>query len=407
MAIIRRTTTVQDTNVSQYGNCGIDVIGINDPAKWAEISKDAADRACFCADKACKCADEAKDAADRAEDVLDKLEDLDLDNIADEAQKALEAAKESKEWAVGLNPDPAHDIATDTNNSMYWSDQSKAINADVTAKHSEVITMHGEVSTWKDEVEVDKKYVHDFTVGLNPPPSLETPTDTNNAYYYYQQVLNLAGGAIAFNGIFTPSASKEYPDKTGTSSLWIIQTSDPNGYIFTTGLMAGVTTLTGDWMLYYKDKDIYELLKVSPIREGDVPPASEDKAGIAKLATTSLVDSGTDDSTIITPSKLKYRVDKITPDSIGARPNTWTPTASDVGARPDDWLPTPSEIGARPDTWTPSASDVGAKPVDWKPATSDIPAAPTNDQPAGFGGFRYEVTGTAPNQTLKLYTVNP
>ena len=34
--------------------------------------------------------------------------------------------------------------------------------------------------------------------------------------------------------------------------------------------------------------------------------------------------------------------------SVGARPNTWMPTASDVGARPDTWMPTFSDVGAAP-----------------------------------------------------------
>lgn len=33
---------------------------------------------------------------------------------------------------------------------------------------------------------------------------------------------------------------------------------------------------------------------------------------------------------------------------VGARPDTWTPTADEVGARPDTWLPTIEEIGAAP-----------------------------------------------------------
>ena len=74
-----------------------------------------------------------------------------------------------------------------------------------------------------------------------------------------------------------------------------------------------------------------------------------------------------------------------TAEEVGARPNTWTPSASDVGAvptsrkvnnkalssditlsasdvsaRPNTWMPTASEVGARPSTWTPSAEDVGA-----------------------------------------------
>ena len=35
-------------------------------------------------------------------------------------------------------------------------------------------------------------------------------------------------------------------------------------------------------------------------------------------------------------------------DDVGARPNTWMPTAAEVGARPSDWMPTADEIGAAP-----------------------------------------------------------
>ena len=38
-------------------------------------------------------------------------------------------------------------------------------------------------------------------------------------------------------------------------------------------------------------------------------------------------------------------------------------TADMVGARPDTWTPSAEDVGARPDTWTPSADDVGAMPA--------------------------------------------
>ena len=53
-----------------------------------------------------------------------------------------------------------------------------------------------------------------------------------------------------------------------------------------------------------------------------------------------------------------------------------TISASDVGAREDTWMPTASQVGARPSTWTPSASDVGAVPttrkVNGKALSNDI-----------------------------------
>ena len=59
---------------------------------------------------------------------------------------------------------------------------------------------------------------------------------------------------------------------------------------------------------------------------------------------------------------------------VGARPDTWTPTASEVGAVPTsrtvngkalsaDISLTASDVGARASTWTPTASDVGAVPT--------------------------------------------
>ena len=35
-------------------------------------------------------------------------------------------------------------------------------------------------------------------------------------------------------------------------------------------------------------------------------------------------------------------------------------TAEEVGARPNTWMPTAGDVGARPNTWTPSAEDVDA-----------------------------------------------
>ena len=71
----------------------------------------------------------------------------------------------------------------------------------------------------------------------------------------------------------------------------------------------------------------------------------------------------------VTPQEGDY-----TADMVGARPDTWTPSAADVGAVPtsrtvngkalsQDISLSASDVGARPDTWTPSAADVGALPA--------------------------------------------
>lgn len=70
----------------------------------------------------------------------------------------------------------------------------------------------------------------------------------------------------------------------------------------------------------------------------------------------------------VTPQEGDY-----TAGMVGARPDTWTPSAADVGAVPtsrtvngkalsQDINLTADNVGARPSTWTPTASDVGAIP---------------------------------------------
>ena len=60
----------------------------------------------------------------------------------------------------------------------------------------------------------------------------------------------------------------------------------------------------------------------------------------------------------------------ITPSGIGARPDTWTPTAEEVGAAPDSHVEdknnphgvTAEQVGARPNTWLPTIAEIGAAP---------------------------------------------
>ena len=71
----------------------------------------------------------------------------------------------------------------------------------------------------------------------------------------------------------------------------------------------------------------------------------------------------------VTPQEGDY-----TADMVGARPDTWTPSAADVGAVPTSRTVngkalsrnislTASDVGARANTWTPTASEVGAVPT--------------------------------------------
>ena len=60
-------------------------------------------------------------------------------------------------------------------------------------------------------------------------------------------------------------------------------------------------------------------------------------------------------------------------------------SADDVGARADTWTPTAADVGARPSTWTPTAEDVGAIPNTDGSVTGDKIAV-------GAVSARYSVT---------------
>lgn len=71
----------------------------------------------------------------------------------------------------------------------------------------------------------------------------------------------------------------------------------------------------------------------------------------------------------VTPQEGDY-----TADMVGARPDTWTPSAADVGAVPtsrtvngkalsSNITLNASDVGARANNWTPTASEVGAVPT--------------------------------------------
>lgn len=102
-----------------------------------------------------------------------------------------------------------------------------------------------------------------------------------------------------------------------------------------------------------------------------------------------------------------------TAEMVGARADTWTPSAEDVGAVPTTRTVNghalsanvtldADDVGARPDTWTPTASDVGAVPttrtINSKPLSSNVTLT-AEDVGAGEPANSTTVTLTAAGWT--------
>lgn len=88
---------------------------------------------------------------------------------------------------------------------------------------------------------------------------------------------------------------------------------------------------------------------------------------------------------------------------VGARSDSWMPTASEVGARPSSWTPNAEDVGARPDTWMPTAAEVGARPSTWTPSAADVGAIPSSSKGTANGVCPLDKYSLVPNQYLPSY----
>ena len=95
-----------------------------------------------------------------------------------------------------------------------------------------------------------------------------------------------------------------------------------------------------DWVMQ-KLKEFQKA--VDDIPETVSKAVSEITPSIATDKTLTLADAPADSKTV------GDRLSSLGAVDVHARPDTWTPNASEVGARPETWLPTIEEIGAAPD----------------------------------------------------------
>lgn len=117
---------------------------------------------------------------------------------------------------------------------------------------------------------------------------------------------------------------------------------------------------------------------------GQIVGFDADGNAVAQEAPATGVTSFNGRSGVVSPVDGDY-----TAEMVGARPNTWVPTAADVGARSDTWMPTASDVGARSSDWMPNASDVGALPIDGGILTGALTlnGEPTEDLHAATKAF--------------------
>ncbi len=285
-------------------------------AKQAETSaNNAADSASSAAASAKTASDSATTASDSATAAAQSES-----NAADSATAAAQSESNSADSATA-----AAQSESNAANSATAAAQSESNAADsaTAAAQSE--------SNASDSATLAKEWA------VGPSGTPDTPADDNNAKYYkdesqklYDKMMDAIMGVFKEQGVFKPEAAKEYPDAPDSPSLWFLTPVGDDGYEYTTGNLKGKTCYYGDWLLYFKSTDTFEIGPFSPLRK-DIGEATEDAAGISKLATQAESEDIANNKAVITPEKLHHNISQI--------------TASDVGALPDDQYAQADKMG--------------------------------------------------------------
>ena len=59
-------------------------------------------------------------------------------------------------------------------------------------------------------------------------------------------------------------------------------------------------------------------------------------------------------------------------ETVGFRPNNWTPQMETIGFRPNNWTPQMETIAFRPNNWTPQMETTGFRPNNWTPQMKTV-----------------------------------
>lgn len=178
-----------------------------------------------------------------ADEASDQLADL-LQSLVDQAEAAVSAASTSATNAAAS--------AT----AAELSNQQSATNAATTTSDKNII------AGYRTETLVAKTEAQRWATGISGS-GVNTPSDSNNAFYYSEVARNNANQTFKSGGYFTPTAGQEYPNVTSVEvdTIWLIKFASETGlYTFTTGDLAGQTVKNGFMLVYDTPADTFDYI---------------------------------------------------------------------------------------------------------------------------------------------------
>lgn len=139
---------------------------------------------------------------------------------------------------------------------------------DFSIKYPDVVRMHGEVVVKAGEATLQAKHSANSAAkssnwAVGPSGSGQTPSDTNNSWYWAEQAKYNANQTFISGGLFTPTPSNEYPDVSSVvrDTIWIINfPSHSTTYTYTSGQLSGETVKNGDMIFWDTPNNVWNLI---------------------------------------------------------------------------------------------------------------------------------------------------
>lgn len=229
------------------------------------------------------------------------------------ALSSSEAAKVSEDNAKASEDISTQNAATTTSDKNTIAGYRNEVELDRVEVATNTATVSADKATvegYKNDALNAKTEAQRWATGVSGS-GVNTPNDSNNAFYYSEVARNNANQTFKSGGYFTPTVGHEYPDITSVEvdTIWLIKfASETGSFLFTTGDLAGETVKNGFMLVYDTPDDTFDYIPTTLSGVNSINGITPDATG---NITIDADDVGAAQKTYV-DTELNTKVDKVT-----------------------------------------------------------------------------------------------